>query len=56
MSDIKNERIDRIVRLIRELRASVADSRAIERLKMVEKDLLQLDAELDSEEPGRRKG
>jgi hypothetical protein len=56
MSDIKHDRIAQVVRMLREMRAEMTEGRAIERLKVIEKELLQLDTELELADPKRRSG
>ncbi len=46
MDRAKNERIALILQTLRELRAELEEGAAMERLKVIEKELLQLDAEL----------
>ena len=53
MTAVTDDRIREILRLLQTVRADLAEGTPRERLKVIEKALLQLDAELDA---ARRKG
>jgi hypothetical protein len=54
MTDAQNARIGEILRMLRLVRRELQEGTACERIKVIEKALLQLDAELEerSRDPG----
>jgi hypothetical protein len=47
MTPVKNDHIREILSLLQKVRAALPESTALERIKVIEKALLQLDAELE---------